>query len=151
MVEDERQRKNNDTLLSLFSSGKFDGNLPSARFSNPSVSKQSGVYQKLISLVFLHLEICPDVSNPLGGGATVSFTSGDKIEVPLVGIEQVTYSLGDFLGRDSFTMTRLSDGSKFTNLYLKTNTSGKAEIVINHTIPATASTYLIEGVYLVRD
>lgn len=145
------ESSNFEQIMRSIHNGIFVGNLPAARFSNPAVSSQNGIYQKLGGIVYIHLEICPDINNPLGGGATVSFTSGDVIAVPFLSIAPSTYVPGQFLGNSSFTLTQLSNGAKFTNCKIRTNTSNISEIQILHNIGATASTFLLEGIYLLRE
>ncbi len=140
--------KNIDTTLRAFSADSWVGDLPSARFSAPASSKQQGVFQKLSGIVYIYLEICPDINNPLGGGATVSFTSGDVITLPFRSSAQGTYIPGQFVGRQYLTMTNLANGTQYTNVYVQTTVGNVPQIVINHTIGATASTFSIDGFYV---
>lgn len=140
-----------DTLMSNFRNGQFTPNHLSARFSAPASSAQRGFFQCLNGIVYVCIELCPDINNPLGGGATVSFTSGDVITAPIKGINPQTYIAGDWLGLNSMTMTDLVTGTKYTNLRVRTNAgTGVPEILINHTIGATAATFMIEGFYLLK-
>lgn len=151
-LTDPINTKNSDTIMRALSTGEYIPNHLAARFSNIALAKQQGVYQKIAGIVFVHIEICPDINNPLGGGATVSFNSGDTIALPLAGASPQVYVAGDLLGRDSLVLTQLTTGTKYTNCYVRTNaTSGQTEVVINHSIAATASTFLLEGIYLLRN
>jgi hypothetical protein len=148
---DPTSAANFNSIMTSFKSGTFDPNHLAARFSNVSLSDQRGYYQRLNGIVFVHIEICPDINNPLGGGATVSFNSGDVLTAPFPCIAPQTYAAGNWIGQDSLTMTKLSDGTKYTNIKVRTNnTTGDPEILISHTIAATASTFLIEGFYITK-
>jgi hypothetical protein len=138
-----------DILMSNFRNGQFVPNHNSARFSSPGVSAQRGFYQCLNGVIYVCIEICPDIANPLGGGATVSFTSGDTLTAPIRGVNPQTYISGDWLGLNSFVMTDLVNGTKYNNLRIRTNTgTGLPEILINHSIGSTAATFMIEGFYI---
>ena len=150
-LNDPASAKNVDTLMSNFTAATFIPDHLSARFSNPSVAAQRGFFQKLNSTVYVCIELCPDINNPLGGGATVSFTSGDVITAPFSSINPQTYVAGDWLGLNTFTLTDLSNGTQYTNCRVQTNTgTGLPEIRIGHNIAATASTFMLEGFYITR-
>lgn len=150
--ENPQSAHNAEQIMASFITSTFTPNHLTARFSNPSVSAQRGFYQRLNGIVFVHIEICPDINNPFGGGATVSFVSGDVITAPFATISPQTYVAGDWLGLNSFTLTQLSNGTKYTNCRISTNVAtGAPEIQIFHNIGATASSFLLEGFYIVRN
>jgi hypothetical protein len=149
--EDPAQNKNSSMLMTYFKSSAFTPDHLSARFSVPASSAQRGFYQRMGGVVYVCIELCPDTANPLGGGATVSFTSGDVITAPLPCVNPQIYATGDWLGLNSFTLTQLSNGTKYTNCRVQSNSgTGIAEIVIFHNIGATASTFMLEGFYIVK-
>lgn len=148
--EDPTSAKNVDALMNDFSSGIFVPNHLQARFSNVGVSAQRGLYQRMVAVLYVYIELCPDINNPLGGGATVSFTTGDVITAPKHSFEPAVYVPNQWIGRCSLVMTQLSNGAKFHNIFVRTTASNEAQIQINHTISATASTFVIEGMYVTR-
>lgn len=150
--ENPQAAYNAEQLMNSFQSATFIPNHLQSRFSNPAVSAQRGFYQRVNGIVFVHIEICPDINNPFGGGATVSFSSGDVITAPIATISPQIYMAGDWIGQNSFTLTQLSNGTKYTNCKIVTNnTTGSPEIQIFHNINATASTFILEGWYIVRN
>lgn len=150
-TQDLTINKNNTSIMTYFKSATFTPDHLSARFSAPSSSEQRGFYQRLGGIVYVCIELCPDIANPLGGGATVSFTSGDVISAPIECINPQIYTNGDWLGLNSFTLTNLATGTKYTNCRVQANAgTGVSEIAIFHTIVATASTFMLEGFYIVK-
>lgn len=143
--------KNQESIMNYFKSSVFTPDHLSARFSNPAVSAQRGFYQRLGGIVYVYIELCPDTANPFGGGATVSFTAGDVISAPISCINPQIYTPGDWLGLNSFVLTQLSNGTKTTNCRIQTNgATDLPEIYIGATIGATASTFMLEGFYIVK-
>lgn len=143
--------RNNRILMDTFRSDVWTPDHLAARFSNTAVSAQRGYYQRLNGIVYIYAEICPDINNPYGGGATVSFIAGDVITLPIPTVYPQIYSPGDFLGDCSAVLTQLSNLAKFQQCSIRTNgATGFAEITINHTIPATASTFALEGIYIIK-
>jgi hypothetical protein len=142
---------NVDTLLSNFAAATFTPDFNTARFSNPAVASQKGFFQRINGLIYIYIELCPDINNPFGGGANVSFTSGDTISLPLPCIEAQVYTAGDWIGHGNLQITNITNKTKYTDCYAHTNsTTGAAEIVINHNIGHTAATFSISGFYLSR-
>jgi len=142
---------NIDTLMKSFLCSTFTPNFNTARFSNPAVAVQRGFYQRLNSLVYIYIELCPDINNPYGGGATVSFSSGDTIKVPLPCIEPQTYAVGDWIGHNTVTLSNVVSKNKYSACYVHTNPStGEAQVVIDHNIGNTDATFVIEGFYITK-
>lgn len=142
---------NVDTLLQSFGSATFIPNFNTARFSNPAVAAQRGFFQRLNGIVYIYIELCPDINHPYGGGASVSFSAGDTITVPLPCIEPQTYAVGDWIGHNNLTLTNVANKTKYSDCYVHTNsTTGVAQVVIDHNIGNTASTFAIEGFYITK-
>jgi hypothetical protein len=142
---------NTDTLMRSFLCSTFTPNFNTARFSNPAVAAQRGFFQRLNSLVYVYIELCPDINNPYGGGATVSFNAGDAIKIPLPSIEPKTYTAGDWIGHNTATLSNVVSKNKYSACYFHTNpTTGEAEVVIDHNIGNTAATFVIEGFYITK-
>lgn len=142
---------NIDTLLRSFSSATFHPNFNTARFSNPAVAAQRGFFQRLNSLVYFYIELCPDINNPYGGGASVSFNAGDALSLPLPTIEPQTYTVGDWIGHNTATLANVVSKAKYSACYVHTNpTTGLAEVVVDHNIGNTDATFVIEGIYITK-
>lgn len=142
---------NVDTLLRNFISSTFVPNLNTARFSNPAVAAQRGYFQRLNGIVYFYIEICPDINNPYGGGATVNFNAGDAILLPLPCIEPQTYTAGDWVGHNTASLANVVSKNKYHGCYVHTNpTTGLAEVVIDHNIGNTDATFVIEGIYITK-
>lgn len=152
-TEDPRVARNNNVLLRAFENGLWTPDHLAARFSDVGLSKQQGYYQRLNGIVYFYAEICPDINNPVGGGATVSFTSGDVITLPFEVASEVPYlgNEGTFLFNHSVVLTQLSNLTKFEQCRVEKDAATQAtRIYIGHTIPATASTFALEGFYVLK-
>lgn len=152
-TEDQRVNRNNGILASAFDNGLWTPDHASANFSNPAVAKQQGFYQKINGIVYFYAEICPDINNPVGGGATVAFTAGDVITLPFEAAMEVPYlgNEGTFLFNTSVVMTQLSNLTKYTACRVQKDAATQlTQISIGHTIPATASTFALEGFYVLK-
>lgn len=141
--------KNADTLMNSFASGTFDPGHASARFSNPAVSRQTGYFQRINGICYVYIEITPDID---GGGATVSFSAGDTLNLPFLSISPASYTNQDLVAFQQMVLQNQSTRASFADNTIYTDpVTGTSKIYIGTAQAAAATTFGISGIYILRN